>query len=453
MPYIKNTYNLQNNNDLNNSRSKKKKSAHKTKDSSLDKDFITFNKGFDPFTITRRHFIYGLAGIAAFIGIGSGVKMLTDNAKSKNAISTIEVPQSSFKLSDDLTQIDSDNHVKNILEAKLDYGTNCWCNSDNFTLALVPNDEGRPLNSIKFISHSNANQRTALQCAVNYDKNFEIYDARANDNGLCWVEANILDNHWILYASELKSDGSMASPIELDSSKNDKQMPAICVSGSYVFWQLSPLDPSTSDRCELKKSSFNKNNTETIYTSSGPFACGPYMAKDGVVICPMAASAATIYQPTYIDAQTNKVIDQIGLPTPIKPLLATYGIDGFSFALDQIYKGSNGIGQLGTYTPYNMGVNKDYDSANWFRFNKTPSAAPVNCGDYYVVKSRASICCINLNEMSYFTIDPPVGSADFGNFIIQSGIVENLAYTSNVNHVKTDGSSDKYTYLCVCSIN
>ncbi|MCF0104213.1 MAG: twin-arginine translocation signal domain-containing protein [Eggerthellaceae bacterium] len=456
MPYIKNTYNLQNSSRKSerfDSRPKKRERVSKRRGNGfLDKELATFNKGFDPFTITRRHFLYGTTALAALIGVGSGIKIVSDSVKNQNAVSTLKVPASSFKLSDDLAQISNEGLVNNIMEAKLDYGTNCWCNSNKFTLALSPSAEGRPLNSIKFVYHSNANEVTVVERAINYNKSFEIFDARANDNGLVWVEANILDNHWILYGAELNSTGGISSPVELDSSRNDKQMPAICVAGNYAFWQLQPIDSSSAQECMLKKSSFNRNNTELVYSSKVQFACPPYPAKFGVVVCPRAATSSVIYQPTYIDWQANKIIDQLNLPSPIKPLLATYGTNGFSFCLDQIYKGSDGIGQLGTYTPVILGSDKNYNSTDWFRFTKTPVAAPVDCGSYYVVKSHSSICCIDFRKMNYFQIDPPVGCESYGDFIIQSGIVDHLVYTANVNHIKTDGSNEKYTMLCVSAL-
>ncbi|MCF0105104.1 MAG: Tat pathway signal protein, partial [Eggerthellaceae bacterium] len=292
-----------------------------------------------------------------------------------------------------------------------------------------------------------------VEKAINFDKSFEIYDARANDYGLVWLEANILDNHWILYGAEINSTGGISSPVVLDSNKNDKQMPSICVAGNCAFWQLEPLDTNSGQECVLNKSSFNKNNAETVYTSKGAFACQPYAAKSGLVICPRAATYSVVYQPTYIDWQTNSVIDQVTLPSPIKPLLASYGTNGFSFCLNQIYKGGDGIGQIGTYTPIMFSSDKDYDNTEWFRFTKTPVAAPVDCGGYYVVKSRLAICCINFNKMNYFQIDPPVGCESYGDFIIQSGAVDNLVYTANINYIKTDGTKEKYTMLCVSSLS
>ena len=123
MPYIKNTYNLQNDKKSQRFYSQKKRrsqaKARKT-DGFLDQELATFNKGFDPFTITRRHFLYGAAGVAALIGAGAGVKLVTDNIKSKGSISTLSVPANSFKLSDDLAQVENTNRYRNLLELKLD---------------------------------------------------------------------------------------------------------------------------------------------------------------------------------------------------------------------------------------------------------------------------------------------------------------------------------------------
>lgn len=134
--------------------------------------------------LTRRNVIYGAIGAGAIVGVGAGVKFATDTVSNiVNSVNTLSVPKKNVVVSDNLT--DSGTPYLNVArEIELPYGSLAFANSSSLITCLIPSDAAKPLATVDLISISSGNRNTVLGGAVSSKEGFEIYDARANDNGL-----------------------------------------------------------------------------------------------------------------------------------------------------------------------------------------------------------------------------------------------------------------------------
>ena len=166
----------------------------------------------------------------------------------------------------------------------------------------------------------------------------------------------------------------------------------------------------------------------------------------------------------------------------MKPLEAGFGDTGFTFSFESIYNYGGGIANLGTYTPageVSTGVLSEgaanpngsssteeeprtlaennalsaastakfnalsYSGSTWFRFPRTPSAAPSWCGNWFMVKSTSAVCGIDFANKQYFAFDVEDGATDYGDYLASSGSTSHVVTYSNIDHTPLGGTQIK----------
>ena len=171
----------------------------------------------------------------------------------------------------------------------------------------------------------------------------------------------------------------------------------------------------------------------TLFETKWKMATPPYVNGNTVTIAPRLESASTYYQLTNIDAATAEVRDTVTLPHAIKPIEAGYGDTGFMFSFPDIYDYDNAISNLGTYAPRSK-ASGDYNSAKWFNFTRTPTAAPAWCNGLLIVKSTYAVCGVDLEKGSYFAIDVDNGADTYGEYLASTGTGESFVTYTNIDH-------------------
>ena len=454
--------------------------------------------------LTRRHFLYGLAGIAALAALGGGgVAYSKMAANNSSGVSTLSVPENAVFTSDDCTMLESYEGAASLVSSqKLPYGSLVWANDDSVAACLLPGETGKPLAQIGLLSLGSGTYATVVENAVGESEGFEIYDVRACAEGLVWVEADILDGTWRVYHAT--ADGaSIGDPVMAEEGTSDWEMPALAAVGSYAFWQVLPRTDGAArtENSLFKRARFGEAETEEVYASKGRMACAPSAAADGVVIVPRASTSGTYYQLTRIDAASGEVTDAMVLPSSMKPMEVGYGKGGFSFAFDGIYNYGGGIANLGTYTPANEVEQKLSDGAalaaaqasssseaasassgasgaatanetlaernaataaslanfnvtaygadEWFRFPRTPVAAPAWCNDWFIVKSTSAVCGVNLESREYFALDVETGADSYGDYLASTGTGSRFVTYSNIDHTPISGERETHCLVRV----
>lgn len=142
--------------------------------------------------LTRRNVIYGAIGAGGLLAVGAGVKLATDTISNVvNSVNTLSVPKKDVINSDNLTESDT-KFLTVARDITLPYGSLAWANNSSFITCLIPNDKAKPLATVDLISMDSGNRINILPSSIGQREGFEIYDARANDNGIIWTEVNIL---------------------------------------------------------------------------------------------------------------------------------------------------------------------------------------------------------------------------------------------------------------------
>ncbi len=404
--------------------------------------------------LTRRHFLYGIAGLAAIAAIGGGGYAYSQaSANSSGDVATLSVPEGSVFSSDDCTQIEDASTVVSMTAShELPYGSLVWASDDSIAACLLPTETSKPLCQIGLLALGSGDCTTVVKHAVGEDDGFEIYDVRACSNGLVWTEADILEGIWRVYHATVNGV-EVGEPALVEEGDSNWEMPTLAAAGGYAFWQMVPRTDgnASTERSKLKRARFGDSNVEEIYTSRGRMACAPCACGDGVVITPRAETSGTYYQLTRIDAASGQTTDALVLPSSMKPLEAAYGETGFSFAFESIYNYGAGIANLGTYTPVALpGSNltgaaaaESYGAATWFRFGRTPSAAPAWCGKWFVVKSTSSVCGVDLDSRQYFAISADNGADDYGEYLATTGTASRIVTFANIDYQPLSGEAQK----------
>lgn len=404
--------------------------------------------------LTRRHFLFGALGIGALAAIGGGASVLIQGAESDTGtdLPILTVPNDAVTVSDSLTPIEDPSTRMNLMGSfELPYGTLLWANGDDVAACLLPNaEEAKPLAQVGLLSLASGACPVVLEQAVGQDDGFDIYDVRATSSGIIWTEADILSGIWRIYTAE--SDGSsIGRPSLVDERDDAWEMPTITAVGMYAFWQVLPKlnGLQSAEDSLVKRATMGSNNTEIVYTSHGRLCTPPYALDDSIVITPRADTTGTYYQLTHLDAASGNILDTLVLPRSMRPLEAGYGDTGFTFSFDASYSYGDGISNMGTYVPISAVTDGAYNNASWFRFNRSPTAAPAWCGPYFMVKSSTSVCGVDMSTKEYFAFSVENGAEDYGEYLASTGSNEVVVTYTNIDDKPVDEEPKKYCLVKV----
>lgn len=432
--------------------------------------------------ISRRQLVVGAGALAGLALLGSGVYAVSELIpEAPSGVSALDVPEDAVTTSDALTQMDGDCPLGLASSINLPYGSQVWANGETYGVALVPNDEVKPLNSIQLLGLGNGTASTVVEKAVGQDDGFEIYDVRGCDQGIIWVEANILTDMWRVYTAQV-ANGALGEAALAQEGDEAWEMPTLAAAGSCGWWQRVPRKGGTArnEPSELCRIMFGTNNVQTVYQAKGRPSTAPYGAGSYVVTTPRADTSGVRYQLTCLDANSAEVLDTLILPSSMSPLETAYGPNGFSFAFDAIYSYGGGISNLGTYYPLqapegtarvtaalgdgegargdtivaagSSEINADrYSAAPWFRFARTPSCAPAWCGNWTMVKSTTSVVAIDLENQRYFPLEVKPGTDTYGDYLASTGIANRVVTYSNIDHTDINGENERTCLVRVWS--
>ncbi len=401
---------------------------------------------------SRRSLLIGagaLAGVAIVGGVGS--QAVSSNTKSTSDLDILSVPENKVTNLDNLSEVSSADHVAVIGNFKLPYGSLCWADNSTVAACLVPGETASPLNTVRLLYLSTGSNPVVLKNAINHDKGFEILDVRCSDSGMIWVESNLFTKQWIVMTGSL-SGGEVSNIVQVDQGDENWASPSIAAVQNRAFWQVCPntTGENANDRSALKHATFGSSEVGVAWTSKRPFATRVTPVVDGVVITPRADSTSVHYQITKISASDATMVDQITLPASMKPFEATYLGNGLSFSFDAIYNYGGGIANLGTYTPMGGTDAYHYSDCDWFRFGRTPTAAPCWSDGWFLAKSTRTIVGIHFPDKVFFSIDIADNTDNYGEYLISSGTQSSFCGLSQIKSTKA--GEESYALIRVYTI-
>lgn len=428
--------------------------------------------------LTRRHFLYGAAGVAALALMG-GTAYATGHSKSDSSLATLRVPEDAVFSSNDLEKIEDPAEAMTVTaSAELPYGTLVWCSDDAVAACLLPTETANPLAQVGLFYPESGEVVTVVENAVGQDEGFQIYDVRANSAGVIWTEADILDGIWRVYGAALSGE-TLGEPQLLDEGDADWEMPSLAVASSYGFWQRLPQLTGNAriENSLLKRARFGTAEAEVVYESQGRMACPPTSCGDTIVATPRARTSGTYYQLTRIDGATGQVTDACVLPSSMRPLECGWGKTGFNFAFDGIYNYGEGIKNLGTYMPLEMpdtglaqtgaaespdglddasvsegsafvpleqtiASTEAYGDVPWFHYARNPLFAPAWCGNWVLMRGQSNVAAIDLESKRYAALPLESGSSN-GEFLASTNMGSRAITYSDIDYTPLDGEQRK----------
>lgn len=414
--------------------------------------------------ISRRGFVFGALGVAAAAAVGGGVFAATQCSRNDtpsdgaatssgaasadaSGLSPISVSQDAVFTNEDCTSMENrDEAVRMVAQARLPYGTILTADDDSVAACLLPCETSTPLTKVGLLSFDTGQMTCVLEGAVGGNDGFEIYDVRANTQGVVWTECDILSGTWRVYSAAL-SGGSGApaigTPALAAEGNAEWDTPSLTVSGDYAFWQVCPAKdgPRKKEPSTLMRVTFGagEDDAKAVIESNGRMACAPSSTPTGVALAPRADIKGTSYQLTHIDASSGEITDAMLLPASMKPTYVAYGDTGFSFAFEDIYNYGDGIANLGTYTSTAAGGAPD-GSGEWFRFSRTPLTEPAWCGTWFIVKSTSVVAGVDMAGRRLFSISPENATQGYGEFLASSGSGKRFATYSNIDYTPLSGN-------------
>lgn len=394
--------------------------------------------------ITRRRFLIGAGITAATAAVVGGSVVALEQRRNTSSIGTLSVPTSSVFTLDDCTQIDPSEAFEQVGNFTLPFGSLIWVNDTNVAGCLIPTESASPLVQGALLNLSNGNHTVVLKTAQSAQEGFEVYDLRATESGVVWIEENIFDGQWRLYCAPLSSGFSLGSARLVDEGTNATDIPSLAAVGSSAFWQVAPAvttkeKSSRTGKTQIKRAAFSTGDAEVIHESNGQPACEIYASDKGIAAAPHHPDSSRYYQIVCFDEQGTRTGDALTLPAGMKPTEVGWGPSGMSFCFESIYNFGDGIANLGTYVPAR--TSSDYNQVPWFRFGRTPLAAPAWCTDSWLaVKSTQSVCAVNVAEKTYCAFDVPSGAASWGDYLVSSGQHGTIVAAAQVSPSTSDTS-------------
>ena len=409
-------------------------------------------------TISRRQFVSGMAGTGLLVA-GSGLFLsgCSDNDDETEFLNRIAsaFPQAEVRsLTVDASRVGSYLDFLSVapesyfLEARsfdLPLGSLVFQASDQIACVLTPGPTSRILTSLAILNLATGEMTTLLERALEGAESYCIYDARASNSVITWVESNLSTNDWILYAASLENvpteagnNGAaatspirMGTPYRLEAGDTVYDPPMLCVYDSTVYWTVMPdaFGPAYMDDSYFKAARINRNGAEasrTLYVSPGRLITNPQATSGFVTIVPRVDTNDVRYQLTALNASTGEVVAISVLPSGVRVSDCVYMRNNFTFSIEGNYTYAQGLRFFGTY--------EQFDDNSLFYADKPPASPAAFINDCLIIKSTKNVVGFDLFSQASFILVKPSDCVDYGDLLAGCGVQNHLVvYTTIVD--------------------
>jgi len=248
--------------------------------------------------------------------------------------------------------------------------------------------------------------------------NIMIYDVRCSDSAYAWVEMNLLDKSWALYASAFEGGALIGSSSTLWQADGNWDPPQFVVTGNKVIWQVMPSlsgnKTAESSVCYVWK--LGGSEATAAVESPGRFATPPELSGDVVTLCPRVRADEGVYYgiTAYsVRSDLDEIVDQLVLPQTVKPLRATRIGEQFVFSIEASYQSGGLLGTMGTYIGTSEG--------KFVVLSREPYCEAAGTDGVYIIKSRTSYFVVDTQNEQYAILSPANRAVDYGDFPARDG--------------------------------
>lgn len=373
---------------------------------------------------TRRTFLK-LAATATVASVAISTASCKNPATTSNENVPVKDAQADYVI--DPKTNESNYHVTdfNLSSAgawEFGVGASFFASDGRYIAALTPTTTANPMVKASVLSLDAGTLTDVLMQTFTKDApNRVIYDARTSATLFSWLEYDIIDGSWSLYAQGMEKAKLYGQTMELMRANSDYMPAQFVVSGNHVIWQLCP-NPKGSKKtkhsyCYVWK--LGENQANQVVESNGHFGCPPSVSKGVVVVVPRISSKKS--QNYCISAYPlqdgfETVADKLVLPAGVAPLDAQYINKTFAFSIAANYQTGGLLGQMGSYIG---GADTGFCA-----LAREPSAPIAGKGNVFVVRSRSSYFVINVADKSYSILTAQNRSMDYGEYPACAGEVD-----------------------------
>lgn len=272
------------------------------------------------------------------------------------------------------------------------------------------------------------------QTVTTGNPNIAIYDVRCSDEVYAWVEMNLLDKSWKLYAAPFSGGALTGTSSTLWKANKNWDPPRFVVTGNRVIWQVMPSTSGTKTAehsfCYLWK--VGGSEATAVVESPGRFATAPELSGDTVTLCPRVRADQGVYYgiTAYsIASDLEEVVDQLVLPQTVVPMRAVRIGEKFVFSIEASYSSGGLLGTMGTYIGTSEG--------KFVVLSREPYAEVAGADGVYIIKSKSSYFVVDTKNEQYAILAAVNRSVDYGDFPARDGECETFVTFGTVKSPDT----------------
>ena len=382
--------------------------------------------------ITRRGFLLG--GIAA--GVGTAAALAGCSSKTGSSDDAAGEPQVVKDNSKIVSVVDDYEAVDDIkMEAAstwaLPLGTVLAYDEGDYAAAMLAPASAKHANTLGVLNLGDGSLTTLIE-DPKMGSACGFYEMRCGESVFAWVEMDYATSKWTLWAQPFSGGALSGSAQKLDRGGADYDPPMFTVMGSSVIWYKMPSTSgkktSADSLCYIAEPG---GKAETIWKSTGRFACAPRVSDGILTITPRVRNDEGVYYGmTAVDLTDGNFSRraQLVLPTSVSPFEAVYMGEKFVFSIEASYDGVGSLGNMGTY----IGT----EGGPYVYLAREPLACAAGKGNRYLVKSQASHFLINTHAKTYGTLLSPDRSLDYGDYPASAGAVDSFVTYATVRNAQ-----------------
>ena len=351
-----------------------------------------------------------------------------------------------------MTTRDTADYVREVNSFDLPLGSLVYQSSDTQALVIAPGASSKALIQLGFANLESGEYLPILEKAFGAGEDYVVYDARASDSCVAWVECNMVHGQWRVYALSFEkgnvSEESMQRAQLLEEGEGDYSPPQLAVSGNKVYWTVmpDPNGPASSEDSYLKAVELTGRRAgetvepRVVYTSHGRMISSPTVSGNVLTIVPRVDFDTVYYQLTALDIVSDEVKDIAILPPSLRVANAVWLDSGFVFGIEGNYDYAEGLSLFGTY--------QQLEEGQYLYVNKAPVSAAVQVNGFMYVKSTKNILGLDASRGNALVVDTPRDCVSYGDILAGSGTQNRLVvYTTVVSRIGQQSRACKVRVL------
>lgn len=399
--------------------------------------------------VTRRGFVLGATATAATLATAgllegcdnksdAGSKLVEGVQKQfpDAVVEYLDVADTQILPYTNMNNVEASNYLTQTNSYELPLGSLVYQSSDSQALIMAPGISSQALIRLGFTTFSTGEFTPLLEQALGAQEDYVIYDARASETVIAWVECNMVHGLWRVYASPLvkgeTNEEAMQQAQLLEEGKSAYSPPYLALAKNKVYWTVmpNPDGPASEEDSYLRVAEFSSQRVgaraeaQTIYLSHGRMITNPQVSGKLLTFVPRVDTDSVYYQLTTLDTESDAVNNIAILPPSLRVSDAVWLDNGFAFSIESNYDYAGGLSYFGTYQQRGDGT--------FLYVNKAPTSAPVQVGELTYLKSTKNVLGIDLAQDSVAIVDTPQDCAEYGDILGGAGKQSRLVTFSTI---------------------